>query len=181
MHPVSGLRLRDTAVSALVFVAAASRLWPHPPNFTAVPAMALFSGALFGRAWLAFAVPMLAMALSDLVLGVFVYGARVLPGIVPVYACIVAAALIGRNLPRSAMGVAGGALIATAVFFTVTNFVVWVGQGLYPHTLAGLGLCYSAALPFAANMLASSLLYGAGLFGLWALIELRCPSLALRA
>jgi hypothetical protein len=162
----------------LVFLAAASRLWPHPPNFTAVPAMALFGGSLFGRRWLAFAIPLLAMASSDLVLGVFVYGTRVLPGIVPVYACIATAVLIGQRLPRSGMGVVLGAAAATAVFFTVTNFVVWAGQELYPHTLGGLGLCYLAALPFAANMLASSLLYGAGLFGLWALAERRYPALA---
>ena len=180
MHCVPDLRLRHAAVTSLVFVAAASRLWPHPPNFTAVPAMALFSGALFGRRWLAFAVPLLAMASSDILLGMFVYGVRVLPGIVPVYACIAAAVLIGQRLSCSATGVVGGAVAATAVFFTVTNFVVWAGQDLYPPTLGGLGLCYLAAVPFAANMLASSLLCGAGLFGLWALAERRCPSLVLR-
>ena len=180
MKPAPDSRLRHAAVAALVLVAASSRLWPHPPNFTAVPAMAIFGGALLGRRWLAFAVPLSAMALSDFVLGVFVYGAQVLPGIAPVYACIAAAVLIGQRLPRSASGVVLGAVAATAVFFAVTNFVVWASQGMYPLTVGGLGLCYVAALPFAANMLASSLIYGAGLFGLWALAERHCSSLALR-
>lgn len=181
MQPFPDPRFRSFAVSSLVFAAAASRLLPHPPNFTAVPAMALFGGALLGRHWVAFAVPLLAMALSDFVLGVFVYGAQVLPGIVPVYACIAAAVLVGQRLPRSLGGVALGAVAATALFFSVTNFVVWAAQDLYPKTVEGLLLCYVAALPFAGNMLASSLLYGAALFGLWAIAERRFPSLALRA
>lgn len=180
MQPFPDPRVRNVAVSAFVFAAAASRLLPHPPNFTAVPAMALFGGALLGRHWLAFAVPILAMALSDLVLGVFVYGTQVLPGIVPVYGCIAAAVLVGQRFPRSLAGVAGGAVAATALFFTVTNFVVWATQDLYPTTAEGLLLCYVAALPFAANMLASSLLYGAALFGSWAIAERRFPALALR-
>jgi len=181
MQPFPDPRFRSIAVSSLVFAAAALRLLPHPPNFTAVPAMALFGGALLGRHWVAFAVPILAMALSDLVLGVFVYGMQVLPGIVPVYACIAAAVLVGQRLPRSLGGVVLGAVAATALFFSVTNFVVWAAQDLYPKTAEGLLLCYVAALPFAGNMLASSLLYGAALFGLWAIAERRFPSLALRA
>ena len=38
---------RMLALAALVAAAAASRLIPHPPNFTAIGAMALFAGATF--------------------------------------------------------------------------------------------------------------------------------------
>ena len=57
-------------LSAIV-AAAALRLVPHPPNFTPIGAMALFSGAYLGRRWLAFAAPLGAMLLSDLVLGFY--------------------------------------------------------------------------------------------------------------
>ena len=57
-------------LSAIVF-AAALRLVPHPPNFTPIGAMALFSGAYLGRRALAFVAPLGAMLLSDAVLGFY--------------------------------------------------------------------------------------------------------------
>ena len=57
-------------LSAIV-AAAALRLVPHPPNFTPIGAMALFSGAYLGRRGLAFAAPLGALLLSDLVLGFY--------------------------------------------------------------------------------------------------------------
>ena len=39
-------------LAALIFVAALTRLLPHPPNFSPVEAIALFGGAYFAnRAW----------------------------------------------------------------------------------------------------------------------------------
>ena len=52
-----------------IVAAAALRLVPHPPNFTPIDAMALFSAAYLGRRVLAFAAPLGALLLSDLVLG----------------------------------------------------------------------------------------------------------------
>ena len=40
----------------------------------------------------------------------------------------------------------------------VSNYAVWVGGTMYPHTMAGLGTCYLAALPFYRNDLLSTLL-----------------------
>ena len=70
---------RLIAILAAILVAAALRLVPHWPNFTPIGAMALFGGAYFGRRALAFAAPLGALLLSDLILGFhagmpFVYG-----------------------------------------------------------------------------------------------------------
>src|SRR3954452_14921101 len=59
-----------TLLCAIV-AAAALRLVPHPPNFTPIGAMALFSGAYLGRRGLAFVAPLAALALSDAVLGFY--------------------------------------------------------------------------------------------------------------
>ena len=59
-----------TLLSAIA-AAAALRLVPHPPNFSPIDAMALFSGAYLGRRWLAFAAPLAALLLSDAVLGFY--------------------------------------------------------------------------------------------------------------
>ena len=62
---------RLIALLSAIVAAAALRLVPHPPNFTPIGAMALFSGAYLGRRWLAFAAPLGALLLSDLVLGFY--------------------------------------------------------------------------------------------------------------
>ena len=53
-----------TTAVLLVLLGALSRLLPHPPNFVALGALALYSGARLPRRW-AWAVPLAAMALSD--------------------------------------------------------------------------------------------------------------------
>ena len=62
---------RILALLSAILLAAALRLVPHPPNFTPIGAMALFSGAYLGRRGLAFVAPLAALLLSDAVLGFY--------------------------------------------------------------------------------------------------------------
>src|SRR5207245_4052495 len=62
---------RLIALLSAIAAAAALRLVPHPPNFSPIGAMALFSGAYLGRRALAFVAPLGALLLSDLVLGFY--------------------------------------------------------------------------------------------------------------
>ena len=153
-------RDRLLAIAGLIALIAASRLLPHPPNFTPVLAAALFCGGLLppGRALL---VPLGAMFASDLVLGLH-------PGMASVYLAMALCVLLGRVLPpqRSLSLALGGALAASALFFAVTNFAVWLSGNLYPPTPAGLLACYVAALPFFHHTLLSTLLCAAGFFGI---------------
>jgi hypothetical protein len=71
------------------------------------------------------------------------------------------------------VGAAG--VVASVLFFLVTNFGTWALSGMYPHTLAGLGACYVAAIPFFQNTLAGDLFYAALLFGGFALAEHLVP------
>src|SRR3954471_3879311 len=57
--------------ASLIGLAVSSRLIPHPPNFSPLAAIALFSGATIANRYWAFAVPMLALVLSDAVLGLY--------------------------------------------------------------------------------------------------------------
>ena len=59
---------RILALLSAIVLAAALRLVPHPPNFTPIGAMALFSGAYLGRRSLAFVAPLGALLLSVLVI-----------------------------------------------------------------------------------------------------------------
>ena len=56
---------RLVALLCAIAAAAALRLLPHPPNFTPIGAMALFSGAYLGRRGLAFVAPLAALFVSD--------------------------------------------------------------------------------------------------------------------
>lgn len=166
------LKPRLILVLTLIGAAAASRLLPHPPNMTSVTATALFGGAMLSDRRLAFLVPLAAMFAGDLVLGfhsqmISVYGSFVL---------IVAMGLWLQRR-RSAANIAGAAIAASLLFFAITNFGVWLIDGMYPHTLAGLALCYTEALPFLRNTLGGDLLYTLVLFGGMALLERRFAAL----
>jgi hypothetical protein len=63
------------------------------------------------------------------------------------------------------------------VFFLLTNFAVWAGGSLYPHTAEGLAACFTAAIPFFRNSLLGDATYATILFGAWALVEARFPVL----
>ena len=69
----------------------------------------------------------------------------------------------------SMLRVAGSVLATSTSFFILSNFVVWAGSNMYPHSLAGLAACYVAAIPFYANDLMSTAVTAGALFGLPAL------------
>jgi hypothetical protein len=67
--------------------------------------------------------------------------------------------------------VVSGSLLASTSFFAISNYAVWVGSGMYPHTLDGLTACYTSALPFYRNDLVSTLLVTGVSFGIEALVR----------
>jgi uncharacterized protein DUF6580 len=157
---------------AMIVIAAALRVGPHPWNFTPIGAMALFSGALVRDRRLAFLFPLITLFAGDLFLGFY----KTTPVI---YASFLLSVLIGRWLQsrRTVGRIAGATLLGAAQFFLVTNFGVWALDGLYPHTLAGLLACYAAGIPFFWNTLAGDAFYAAVLFGTFALAERKFPAL----
>ncbi len=167
-------KLRLYALTSLVLAATALRLAPHAPNFVPIAAIALFGGATFSDRRAAFLIPLVAMALSDVVLGG-------LSGVTPfIYASFALITCLGLALRTrgGAVRIAGASLAGAVLFYLVTNFGVWIAGGLYPKTIAGLATCYVAAIPFFWNTLLSDLLYTALLFGIWSLAERRWPTLA---
>jgi hypothetical protein len=163
---------RFATLAGMIFLAAASRLIPHPPNFTPLAAMALFGGAYISNKRMAFGLPLAALLLSDAVLGfyhdmIWVYGS---------FALIVCLGLQLQSR-RRLRPIAGAALASSVLFFALTNFGVWASAGMYPRTLGGLGACYVAAIPFFQNTIAGDLVYTALLFGGFALLEKKFPAL----
>ena len=163
---------RLLALLSAILVAAALRLVPHPPNFTPIGAMALFSGAYLGRRALAFAAPLGALLLSDAVLG-FYSGMQF--QYLSVALIVLMSLLVLSKVTVLRLGAA--ALASSVLFFAVSNFGVWLVSGMYPHTLVGFGACYVAAIPFFQNTIAGDLFYTALLFGGFRVAELLAPRL----
>jgi hypothetical protein len=166
------LKPRPLALIAAIVLAAAFRLAPHPFNVSPIAAMGLFGGVYLTQRAAGFLAPLGALLLSDLVLGFYphmevVYGAMALT------VCL--GWLLRRN--RSPLRVIAAALAGSVLFFLVTNFATWAFSSLYPHTLAGLGACYIAAIPFFQNTLGGDLFFVTLLFGGFALAERLAPAL----
>ena len=146
-----GLPALALAWAAVVVVAVVGRLW-QPEwngvrlwNVTPLVAVALASGALFGNRFVAAAAPLVALAISNL----FEPSYRSVVVAAAVYAASAWPVLLGGFVRRGGwLGVFGGAVASSLVFFVVTNFAHWAVMGDYTLDWAGLVECYRQALPF---------------------------------
>lgn len=175
----SSTHKRGFALTVIVLIIALTRLFPHPPNFSPIAAMALFGGACFTEKHWALILPLTAMLVSDIGLELTTgYGFHTLmPVVYLTFAVTVGLGMmIGKRATVST--VIGGAFAASALFFIATNFAVWMQGGLYPLTLDGLYACYVAAIPFFGNTLLGNLVYAGILFSGWAIAENKFPTLA---
>ncbi|MEE4257690.1 MAG: DUF6580 family putative transport protein [Bacteroidales bacterium] len=175
---------RFAVLTGIVFAGALMRLIPHWPNFTPIAAMALFGGAYFGRKYLAFAIPLIAMLLSDLVIGFH-------EGMMAVYIAFAITVSIGLLLRKriNPATVAGASLTSSVLFFLITNFAAWLtSPQLYPATFEGLMSAYTAGLvffndgsygfSFFMNEVLGGLFYNTLFFGAFYLAKSRIPTLA---
>lgn len=166
-------------IICLTVVAVFSRLVPHPANFTAMGAAALFAGTYFGKKWGVFA-PLAIMLVTDAFLGFYE-----LPVMLAVYVSFILIGCVGLYIKKqkTAARVFTGALSASIIFFVVTNFAVWAFTPFYSKTGAGLFSVYALAVPFFRNMLFGDIVYTAVLFGAYELvmkIQKRHPSKGVR-
>ncbi len=160
----------------LTFAAALLRLAPHPPNFAPVGSIALFGGAKL-RGWQAYAIPLLAMMITDPILSRMAGYPAYSKATPIIYFSFLLYVILGRSLLRSRpspLRIASVAAAGSVQFFLVTNlFEWWEGISMYPHTLAGLSACYAAALPFFSRTLLGDLFYSGVLFAAYSLLTRR--------
>jgi hypothetical protein len=161
------MKLRLIALVSVVLTLALYRVLPHPANFTPVLAVALFAGAKSDDTRIAFLLPLLAMLLSDLVIGFH-------STMVFVYMGMAVAVTLGLLLRRRSgiVPVTGAALAGSLGFFAISNFGAWLqSPELYSRDWSGLAAAYVAAIPFYRNSLLSDAVFTVLLFGGWALAE----------
>ena len=151
----------------LIVFAVATRLVPHPPNFTPIGAIGLFSGAYLTikRFWL---VPIIALLISDYLIGIYPPVAML-----SVYFSFIISAIIGRVLLQSnttSLRIGGAAFASAIQFFVITNLGVWSTGLMYPMTSSGLVESYVMAIPYFGNTLVGDLFYSLLLFGCFSLV-----------
>lgn len=149
----------------LIILGIASRLLPHPPNFTPVTALALFAPAYIKNKYLAIIFPLAIMVVSDIFLGfhnviAFVYGSFILVALLGLY-------LYKHKTLKNIILIT---LASSLLFFVITNFGVWLVTPWYQKTWSGLLLCYTLAIPFLRNSLLGDIFYVGMIFGSYELV-----------
>ncbi len=151
----------------VVFLVASTRWLPHPWNFTPVGAVAIFGGIYMSRG-MAFLIPLTSMFVADLIIGVswpdipFVYGSLAL--------AVFMGAWIQKDYGRWSRfipKVLGGTLMASVIFYIITNFGSWLILPIYSKDISGLMQSYTMAIPFFKYSLAGDLFYLAVSIGIY--------------
>ena len=134
-------------VITIIVIAIFSRLIPHPPNFTPVTAVALFSIINFKNKYIGLSIPILCLLISDLIIGISLINLFV-------YLSFIVISGVGYIFGKINLK---SILLSSLIFFLVTNFGVWLIG--YPNTLEGFVACYIAAIPFFGWTVAGDLFY----------------------
>jgi hypothetical protein len=162
----------------LVLVAAISRVLLYPNyNFSPMVGMAIFAGATFTNKKLAFALPIVSMLLSDIMLemvsagtGFWGWGQLVGYGIFALIT-VLAFSLKKVSVPK----VIGYSLVSSVIFFVLSNLSFFLIDNpiyhRYTQDFTGFIDCYVEAIPFFRTSIAADLVYSGILFGTYYLAQ----------
>jgi hypothetical protein len=159
----------------LLVLAILTRVVPHHGwlNFTAVGGALLYFGAR--RSWREMLAPLAALMVTDYCLTVFAYHYPfVWTAYVTTWAWYLAVMALGYILLKSRttwLRFGAAVVLGPTSFFVISNYAVWAGSAMYPHTLAGLATCYAAAIPFYRNDLLSTTVVAGLAFGVPVLVR----------
>ena len=161
----------------LVVLAALSRVALYPHNFSPIIGMAVFAGAVIKDKRFAFALPLFAMLLSDVIFQV----SKIAPGFwgmgqVLNYAILGLITIIAFNLKKiTVLNVASYSIMSSAIFFVLSNSVCFFVDNpvyhLYAQNFTGYINCLAAGLPFVKISMVADLVYSGILFGAYYLVQ----------
>lgn len=161
------LNINLIVILLLIAATAFLRIFINIPNFTPIAAIALFGGTFIKRKELAILLPMLILFVSDIIIGF--YSPMLMIG---VYGSFILIGLLGFLLRKNVniVTVISSSLIASILFFVVTNFVVWAEGLWYPLTLSGLTACFVSAIPFFRYEIMGTLTFSLFFFGAYSIV-----------
>jgi hypothetical protein len=169
----------STLISAvlLIIIAALSRVFLYPDNFSPIIGMAIFAGAVIKDRRLAFALPLFAMFLSDVLFEVF----NIAPGFwgwgqLVGYGILALITVIAFSMKKiSVFSVAGYSIGSSLLFFFLSNSAFFVFDNPIYHTytqdLSGYFATLIGGLPFLKTGIIADLVYSTVLFGTYFLVQ----------
>tara|TARA_B100000941_G_scaffold197535_1_gene143211 strand:+ start:338 stop:817 length:480 start_codon:yes stop_codon:yes gene_type:complete len=131
----------------LICIAIVSRIVPHPPNFTPITAIALFSSIHFKNKLYKYFIPITGLIISDIIIGISLIN-------IFVYLSFILISFIGAKFQKINNY---SIMLSSTSFFVISNFGVWLIG--YPKNIEGFILCYYMALPFFINTILGDLFY----------------------
>jgi len=161
------MKNKTLLILLIILIGAFSRIIPHPPNFTAIGAISILGGLYFGKKYLAFIIPFLAILIADIILGY--------KPVISVYLSLLMIIPLGITIRHkiSYFSIFKTSMFASIMFFLITNFFVWINSspmdGIYycPPNFIGFVKCYTQAIPFFYSTLLGDLFFCFSLFGLY--------------
>lgn len=149
----------------LIFIGAVGRIALQDyPNVETIMVVT-FIAAVYIRQWYALLVPITAMVISDLVMGNLAMSSQFSKILFFTYTGFLFVALVSRHhrtfFRQNASSLDWASITNTSMFgiVFVLVFDLWTNVGafllMYPHTLDGLFLCYTMAIPFMLSHLVS--------------------------
>lgn len=142
--------MKYVKISIGIFIAlAASRFFPHPPNFTSLLALSFYVPAILGVRYLPALIG--SFLITDLFIGIhtltlFTWGSVILIGLGSKF-------FLSNIYTRIS-----GSLLGALLFYLITNFGVW-SLGSYGYTIDGIIKCYTLAIPFFTYSLISTFVF----------------------
>lgn len=158
----------------LVAFAAILKVTTFPHSINPIIAISLFSGAILKDKKSAFAMPLLAMFVSDIMLELF----NIAPGFYGIgqvgnYASLLLVTALGFGMKKiNPINVVGYSIASSLLFFVLSNTNCFLFDNLnsYGTGILGWANCLVAGIPFVKNGLAIDLCFSSILFGSYSLL-----------
>ncbi|RZL20194.1 MAG: hypothetical protein EOO89_01010 [Pedobacter sp.] len=153
-------------------------------NFSAVGAITLFSGSYFKNTVQSFAIPLLTLLMTDIILSTTIYKEYstgfLYEGWYWTYIAFALMVFVTRLISKkvNVLNFVIGTLAVVLIHWIVTDLGVWYGSN-YPQTLAGFWAVLVLAIPFELRFLYGTVAYGILMFGSFELLKVKYPVLTL--
>lgn len=163
---------RNAVLILMIIAATAMRFlsfkFPVLSNFSPIGAIAIFGGVYFADKWKAYAVILLTLICSDVIVN-YLYTSKLALTGDTFWNCVCFALVIFIGSLIKKINFAAGVVVTLApvLIHWLIMDMPWINNagGLYPSTLQGYISALAAAIPFEKNMFLGDILFGALLFG----------------
>jgi hypothetical protein len=154
---------------SLLVIGVFGRIIPHPPNFTPIGGIIIFSILKLENKVFKNLMPLFVFWVSDLIINNILipynfpqyYQGFTLIGSSFIYLALIVIIVSLKFYIKhySKHIILGSSFISAALFFLITNFGVWLGSSIYPPNFLGFLICLGAGVPFFGNNLLSTVIY----------------------